>query len=334
MGGFFALAGTASINDVFFIHQRGTRVGLWNFAVIVSVNIAPIISGYVIVDLGWRWSFWLLAISFGVLLACVAVFFPETSFDRDSLLHETPSTSTTNNLPLFSKDLKSTEKSIITNPDDQSGFAIKEQGLDYDQAPKWKSYLGVQTVSFTKQSRIIKLLVSPLTLLRHPAVIWASVMWSVTFTWVIIQGAIASQVFAAPPYNLSPTQVGNLVGLAPLIGSALGTVSSGWISDYISKKLSIRNGGVYEPEFRLWVMLPFLVTIVVGTFGLGMAIDNGLSPIVCGVFLAILNFAVGVGCTGIVTYSNDVCLERAGEAFGVTMVCYLLFCYFMSHSTR
>lgn len=38
MGGFFALAGTASINDVFFVHERGLRAGLWNFAVIVSIS--------------------------------------------------------------------------------------------------------------------------------------------------------------------------------------------------------------------------------------------------------------------------------------------------------
>lgn len=53
MGTFFSVAGTASINDVFFIHQRGSRAGFWNFAVIVSVNAAPVISGYVITALSW-----------------------------------------------------------------------------------------------------------------------------------------------------------------------------------------------------------------------------------------------------------------------------------------
>jgi MFS family permease len=82
MGAFFALAGTISINDIFFVHQRGFRVGLWNFAVIVSVNMTPIISGYVIVDLSRRWSFWLLAIAFGILFALVVLCFPETTFNR------------------------------------------------------------------------------------------------------------------------------------------------------------------------------------------------------------------------------------------------------------
>ncbi|KAI1593465.1 RhaT Permease metabolite transporter DMT superfamily [Pyrenophora tritici-repentis] len=36
--------------------------------------------------------------------------------------------------------------------------------------------------------------------------------------------------------------------------------------------------------------------------------------------MAVINFGVGLGCTGIVTYTNDVCGERAGDAFGLAMV--------------
>ncbi|WAO82869.1 MFS domain-containing protein [Fusarium falciforme] len=67
MGTFFSVAGTTSINDLFFIHQRGSRAGFWNFAVIISVNAAPVISGYVITGLSWQWSFRLLAISFALV---------------------------------------------------------------------------------------------------------------------------------------------------------------------------------------------------------------------------------------------------------------------------
>jgi len=45
-----------------------------------------------------------------------------------------------------------------------------------------------------------------------------------------------------------------------------------------------------------------------------------LSAIICGVFLALINFGVGVGCTAIVTYTNDALADRASEAFGLAMV--------------
>ncbi|RAH71089.1 MFS general substrate transporter, partial [Aspergillus aculeatinus CBS 121060] len=53
MGGLFALAGTSSSNEVLHVHERGLRVGLWNFAAIVSVNLTPIIRGYIISGLSW-----------------------------------------------------------------------------------------------------------------------------------------------------------------------------------------------------------------------------------------------------------------------------------------
>ncbi|KAL3464655.1 hypothetical protein BJX64DRAFT_286146 [Aspergillus heterothallicus] len=84
MGGFFSLAGTASITDVFAVHERGRRIGLWNFAVVVSVNLTPVISGYVITALSWRWAFWLEAILFNDLTV-VILCFPETTLHHGSI---------------------------------------------------------------------------------------------------------------------------------------------------------------------------------------------------------------------------------------------------------
>lgn len=145
-------------------------------------------------------------------------------------------------------------------------------------------------------------------------------MWSVTYSWVIIQGDVADQIFRAPPYNLSPTSVGLLIGIAPLVGSAIGTILGSWMCDWVAQLMVKQNGGVSEPGFRLVVFVPTLITIFIGSFGLGMAITNGLSIWACAVFLGFLNFGVGVGCTGIVAYSNDVCQHRAADAFGVTTV--------------
>ena len=146
-------------------------------------------------------------------------------------------------------------------------------------------------------------------------------MWTVTFSLIIIQGSTATQIFGASPYNLNPATVGNLVGIAPLIGAALGTLFGGYMCDLLAKFMAKKNSGVYEPEYRLLVLVLYLITIIPGTFGLGMAIESEQSAIVCAVFLGTMNFAIGVGCTGIISYSNDVLQYRAGENFGLTMVC-------------
>lgn len=299
MGPCFSLAGTSCVNDVFFLHQRGRRVGLWNFAVIVSVNIAPVISGYLIVDMGWRWAFWFLAVAFAVGLIMVVFFLPETKWDRDEVIS--------------GGNEKTDEKVAV------------ETAPVVESVTPWKKICGVQHLQFASAQELLPSLVSPILMLRHPVVIWGCIMWSITFTWVIVLGTVADQIFGAPPYSLDPTQVGLVIGIAPLVGSALGTLISGWMSDLAAHYMSAFNGGLYEPEFRLVVIVPSAITMTVGAFGLGDAIDHARPTMVCCVFLALINFGVGAGCTGIVTYTNDVCMDRAGSAFGLAMVCLLIF---------
>jgi hypothetical protein len=141
-------------------------------------------------------------------------------------------------------------------------------------------------------------------------------MWMVSFTWIIIQGSVATQIWTAPPYNMSATAVGNLVGITPLIGSVIGCISGGILSDWSSQFAAKRNGGVYEPEFRLLICLVSLPAMI--------------DAVITGVFLAILNFAVGVSCTAIVSYLNDTCQQRNGEAFGLAMLIKSAFAFGLS----
>jgi hypothetical protein len=326
MGGWFALAGTTSITQMFDVHERGLRVGIWNFAVLVSVNTAPVISGKVIVSLTWRWSFWLLAITFGALLFFTTFFFPETSNKCKDAYRERPVEDCEEGRG-FGSSKESTSSKAGTSPP-----AATNTGLQAEPHPvsAWKKFFALDVVSSGDPSQALAALIAPLGLLSHPVAIWGCLMWSVTFTWVIIQGAVASQIWGAPPYNLSPSAVGNLVGIAPLIGSALGCLLGGAACDWLSHTMAKRNNNVYEPESRLLVIAPALLTCVAGGFGLGESIERGMSAIITAVFLAILNFGVGVGCTGIVSYTNDTFQERAGEAFGLAMFAKSAFAFGIS----
>ncbi|KAF3400285.1 hypothetical protein DPV78_005518 [Talaromyces pinophilus] len=312
MGGFFALAGTASLNDLYFVHERGFRVGLWNFGVIASVNLTPVISGYVISNLSWRWSLWLEALFFGVVLAAVVCFFPETSFNRE---HR-------EGTPVASVEPKSDQSSefVVETPSSSRG--------------SWKAFvsdfIGWDPERLPNRPILLTACVKPWAIILHPVVIWECVMWAVVFTWTILIGSVASQIFTAPPFNMSTVAVGNLTGIAPFIGSALGTALGGWICDLSGKAMSRHNGGIYEPEFRLVAMPVAIVAMAAGTFGLGVAVERGVSAIACGVLLAIVNFAVGMGCTTIVVYTNDVCAERAGDAFGLSMIIKSAFAFGLS----
>lgn len=75
-----------------------------------------------------------------------------------------------------------------------------------------------------------------------------------------------------PPYNFDAIGIG-LMNVAPFVGAVLGFPVGGYLSDKSILWLSKKNGGIYEPEQRLWLALP---TVILGPasillFGLGLA---------------------------------------------------------------
>jgi len=247
---------------------------------------------------------------------------PETSFERNGIEGEVVVGGEESDVPSFSPG-KTTKEGLGEAPVTvQSSLPPTREDGEFKKTPiSFISTLHPCPASQGGFKGAVLSLVHALWLLGHPATIWACVVWSVMFSWVIILGSVAPQIFAAPPYNMTPTAVGNLIGILPLIGSLLGTVLGGYFCDFVALWLSHRNGGVYEPEFRLWtIFITCVVPLAVGVFGLGEAIATGNSAIVCGFFLASLNFAVRTGCTTLDAYSNDVFGDQAGEVFGLAML--------------
>ncbi|ETS76476.1 hypothetical protein PFICI_11863 [Pestalotiopsis fici W106-1] len=330
MGGFFSLAGTVSINDLFPVNERGRRAGIWNFAVIVSVNVAPVISSYIITALGWQWSFKILAIAFALAFILVVFFVPETLPNNNVVDDHEMSRPDASSIALRKLDTEvgmvqahPTDGQDVESPrKDGANQKILERNL-LTQQP----FLRPPKSACNGLVHQLFILVAPLRLLRHPIIIWACAMWSVTFSWTIIQGAVADQIFEAEPYNLSATSVGLLIGVPPLIGSAFGTILGGYLCDLLARMMAFRNGGIYEPEFRLPVLIPGMITTAIGSYGLGIVLDRGLSVWASAVLLGCLNFGVGMNCTSIVAYTNDACEEKTAEAFGVAMLVKSVFAF-------
>lgn len=45
----------ATISDLYFVHQRGTRIAVWNLFLLTGICGAGFISGYIIEFLGYQW---------------------------------------------------------------------------------------------------------------------------------------------------------------------------------------------------------------------------------------------------------------------------------------
>lgn len=73
--------GLAVINDVFFEHERGQKLGLWVLAIDMGLLFGPFIGGFVALA-GHQWIQWVTGILLGVVLVAEVVFLPETLYPR------------------------------------------------------------------------------------------------------------------------------------------------------------------------------------------------------------------------------------------------------------
>ena len=91
-----------------------------------------------------------------------------------------------------------------------------------------------------------------------PGVAYAAIIYGSLLAWFSVLLSVMSIYMTYPPYNFSSRYIG-LMNLAPFIGSIIGSIYAGPLSDYCIIQLSKRNDGIYEPEIRLWLALPPVV---------------------------------------------------------------------------
>lgn len=49
---------SATIAEIFFLHERAYRIGIYTLLLLGGKNLIPLVSAVIIQSLGWRWVFW------------------------------------------------------------------------------------------------------------------------------------------------------------------------------------------------------------------------------------------------------------------------------------
>ncbi|KAJ9634830.1 hypothetical protein H2204_006063 [Knufia peltigerae] len=86
--------GPLTVKDLFFLHERGQKMGIWTVFVGLSPYVGTLLDGFVTVYAGWRWMQWLTFFLWCVLLASCVAALPETLYDRHHNLVDVPSKKT------------------------------------------------------------------------------------------------------------------------------------------------------------------------------------------------------------------------------------------------
>jgi hypothetical protein len=159
--------------------------------------------------------------------------------------------------------------------------------------------------------------VKPLPLVTFPAVIYAALTYSVYASGLTLIALLQDTIFSAPPYNLSASQIG-LTNL-PLFGVGLiGTLIAGYIADFVVYFVTKMNNGIYEPEFRIVLMVIATSLSSVAYIGFGFSVAAGATIYIPIAFLGIQTFATPFATSAMFTYVMDCHPRLAPQAF-VTM---------------
>lgn len=160
----------------------------------------------------------------------------------------------------------------------------------------------------------LRILVRPLILFAYPAVLWSSTVYSLSVGWLIVLSEAVAHIYQdRDSYNFSKLATG-LVYISPFVGGILGTAVAGRVSDVIVRFMARRNGGVYEPEYRLVMAIPIALCTAAGLMGFGWSAEERDAWIVPTIFFGIISFGCCLGSTTSITFCVDSYRQYAGEA--------------------
>ncbi|KAF2110807.1 major facilitator superfamily domain-containing protein [Lophiotrema nucula] len=243
------------VNDIFFLHERGKRIGYYTVCLCLG-STGPLYAGYMLAG-GYSWRlFFYVVFAFAMALLIAAFFIvEETSYKRQK---------------------------VPSAPASSSGS--QEKGISD------ASHTEVAPVIPTRKSYISTL--KPWSSINHESEFWIMIPRSFTYflvpqvLWVITSfgiyiglGALAFNYtfplkITAPPYNWSVTNSG-LITIASLLGYLLAIPFLG-SSDRLGAYLTRKNNGIREAEMRLGVMLPAMLIAPCGIILYGLAAEKEL----------------------------------------------------------
>jgi MFS family permease len=264
-------------------------MALTNLAVFGGAFFTPILVGKITHTIGWPWTFYFVSIFCGVCLPFIFFFVPETAYHRSAHLNTDMASS--EDVRLYQKQAETGQELAgsrnhedvreDTEAPSNSNGIIEKSGADDGTCHTVGHGLGSSTprTSYAKSllpfsgrktdESFWKLLIRPFPLFAHPAILWAALIQGAMIGWTVFIGIILAAIFLGPPLFWTEVYTGYAYAGA-FIGALLGFLVAGGLSDWSAKFLTRLNGGIYEPEFRIILVLPQLIFGCTGLYGFGI----------------------------------------------------------------
>ncbi|KAI1335850.1 major facilitator superfamily domain-containing protein [Xylariaceae sp. FL0016] len=247
--------GGAVIGDMFPVVERGRALSLWVLGPLVGPTIGPLIGAFITGSIGWRWAPWIVLIPSAIVTLVLALTLPET-----------------NHKVLINHKIKRLSKGLGRN--------------DLKNCYETSEASSMSHIEILKTS-----LLRPLRMLAFAPIVTAlSIYNSFIYGTVYLMYNSISPTFEEQ-YSFS-TGITGVVFLSLGVGYMAGLASFSMLSDRTVVRLTKANGGVYEPEMRLNLIVYYACIVPTTFFWYGWSADKQVHWIVP--ILGLFPLSVGI----------------------------------------
>ncbi|KAL4901431.1 hypothetical protein BDW74DRAFT_187667 [Aspergillus multicolor] len=270
-----------TVDDQFFVHQRGLGLSIYTLAITTGSFLGPIANGFVIESMGWRWVYWFYATFLFSIAILIFFGLEETGFSRPGPGQE------------------------------------ENTGGSHPQLPKtYLQKLRLSTI-FPNEASFWRTATRPFLLLTDPIIWWCGIMYGFGVSWLTIMAYESTTIFTV--YGFSSSSLG-LTNIAPLIGACLVIYVGGPGTDRFMIWKARRNNGVMEPEARLYSVLIAGPVMGAGLilYGVGAAHDVHWAGPIIG--MGMIGCALPIAAEVALGYVSESYPSLAGEATTAVIV--------------
>jgi MFS family permease len=249
------------------------------------------IGGYIAKYCGWRWDYWLAAIVLGITWLVLLFGLPETLYNRMS------STSATNTTDTHEHSNKLTLKHYTQL------LTFRPPNLPTRPLKLW---------DFTHV----------FTMLAYPSVTLPAMYYSLCFGFGSVLFAITGSAAFGSVYHFDSSTVGLAIGCSTFVGTLIGELSAGPVSDRLLYLYRKKHDGEAVPEARLQAIWPGFILLPLGTAIEGVCLQyrtHWIGPVMG---IGVSAFGLQIVSTNIFAYITDVCL---GSPFLLRSLSFPLF---------
>lgn len=296
--------GAAIVNDLYFLHERGKFMGIYMNAISGGNTLGPLICGFVVQSLGWRWHKWIAVIFTAINFIAVLLFVPETRYDRDLSGVKTPtSLASSSNEQLAAEKTTPVDVEVVRQPSDEL----------VAQLPRKSFVQELQLWSGTPATNLFKMSIRPLPMIVYPAVIYSFLCYAIALVIVVAVNILNPFVLQAPPYAWKP-QINGLINIPGLLGNLFGAWAGGDLVDMFCNWRTKKNKGIYEPETRLWLQIVPLLLTAAGCLLFGYGVQRTMSWVTLFFGYGLVSVALTACPTITMAYVSDSALPVNSDA--------------------